>query len=273
MFNTTKTIYSMILDNANILNYKYQVLPNTTLNEKFNITTNIEDDIENPSIRYFGIGLDYEDMIEDSNVNIDNIRHEPHHSSLFKHAPMIARKASIGFTSDEYNKYRLLVRKNINGEDYLFFMLKKIDNIFDSNKILLVESEDNESTISVFSTDRTDILNPVPKERDDVLDSKIDYLAYSNHIFLNLDENELSELRDASKLYYGTDDEITLGEVSLVSGIELFYEGREEAFNTQTMYFIKINHLLDDNNIQEPFRKSVDIGGMSPMVFRTYKND
>jgi len=271
MFNTTKTIYSMMLDNANMLNYKYRLLPNTTLNEKFGLTANITESLPNPTINYFAIGLDYEDMIDDDNINIDNIRHEPHHGSLFKHAPMIVRRANEGFTDEEIRKYRMLIRRTIDGVDYKFFMFKVIDNIFDSNKILLVESEDDEAKLSIFSTDRVDILNPKPKERDDVLDSKIDYLAYSNHIILNLDENELKELRDASKLFYKTDDEITLGEVSLIAGNDVIIDGNTEAYNSQIMYFIKVNHLIDDNNIQEPFRKTMDVGGMSPMVFRTYR--
>jgi len=270
MYNTTKTIYSIIQDTYRTYGRIYKPLPNTTLNEKFGITTDIIFE-KNPVLSYYAIGLDYEDMLEDSDANIDNVRHEIYDGSLFRHAPLIARKKSIGFTLNELDKYRMFVEKDINGETYIFAFVKVIDTIYDSDKILLATSTDNnEPELSVFSTENTNTLNPTPKTRDDVLDSTIDYLTFKMYATVILDADELDELRNASKLLYGDDVNVSLGEVGFISGIDLTNGSNKELYNATIEYFVKVQHLLDDNEITDVFKKSVEIGGMTPKPFRIY---
>jgi hypothetical protein len=244
------------------------------LNEKFDVQTAIPDDVANPITQYFCVGLNYEGLINDDNINMDNVRHDPSHGSLFIHAPLIARKVTDGFTEEEYGKYRLRMSATVDGVQYYFMMLKKIDTVFTSGSILKVTTEDGESDVEIFSTLEADILNPIPKSRDDVLDSKIEYLKYSNTLQTVLTAEEQDELKKATNLLYGNeeDDDVDLKELALVSGVDLDYDGRKEAFNTQIAYFEKIDYLLDDNDLNEPFRHTMEIGGMSPMVFRTYND-
>ncbi len=176
MFNTTKTIYNVMLDTSNLLGKTHTVLPNTTLNEKFSVLlTNTEN--VNPTLRYYCLGLDYESMIQDQTINIDNIRHKPTDGSLFKHIPFIARKSSNDLTGSERQEYRLRVLKNISGEEYVFYFLKLIDDVEANSKLLYITSENNDAKLSLFSTEVDHILTPVMEERDRVNDSLIDYIV------------------------------------------------------------------------------------------------
>jgi hypothetical protein len=260
----------MMLDNAREYGLKHVVLPNTTLNEKFDRQVVLPDDVPNPITQYFCIGLNYDDILEDDTIDLDNVRHDVSHGALFRHAPLIARKATDQFTVDELAKYRMRVTKRIGGEDYVFFMLKKIDSVFESGKILHIPVEDGEGSVELFSTIGSEILNPTPNTRDEILNSDLSYLKYSNTLQVSLNEEEKVELENACHIYYENDETIDLRELALVSGIDYTYNGVLDAYNTQVMYFEKVDYLLDDNNLNVPFRHTMEIGGMSPMVYKTY---
>jgi len=274
MFNTTKTIYSVMLDVANILGKPHVVLPSTTLNEKFKVMTpNTE--TQNPKLRYYALGLEYESLVQNTSINIDMIRHKPTDGSLFRHIPFIARPVDSDLTATERDRYRLRTTRFVDGKEHAFYFIKLIDEVSTNSKLLMVSNVNNESFLNTFSTEVSDILEPEIEERDSVDSSQIDYIAYSQHISITITEDELKELYNATKLLYGTNvfdgDSLTLGEIGIISGNEAVDEnGFKEIANAQINYFLKIDHVLTDINLLSKFTKTIEMGGMSPMVFRTY---
>ena len=272
MFNTTKTIYSVMLDVANLLDKNHVVLPNTTLNEKFHLYINNTEQ-KNPKLRYYCLGLEYESLIQNTNMNIDTIRHKPTDGALFRHVPFIARRKNNDLSNTEKARYRLRIERTIDNEDYVFYFLKLIDDIDVNSKLLYVTNDSDETFLSLFSTEVDHILTPTIEERDKVNDSLIDYIAYSQHATITITDAELDELYAACKLYYGDDVEVVLGELALVSGNEtLAPDGYSEIANAQINYFLKVDHILTDINLNNKFKKTIELGGMSPMVFRTYND-
>ncbi len=260
-----------MLDTANSLGKAHVILPNTTLNEKFSVFTSASTLI-NPVLQYYTIGLNYEQFIQGTSINIDNVRHKPTDGALFKHAPFIARPLDSDLTDAERLDYRLRVETFIEGVGYAFYYIKKIDNISTTGKLLYVTNDLNETFLSLFSTEVDHILTPIVEERDKVDDSLIDYIAYSHHATISMTDNDLDELYRAVRLLYGEDTDVILGELGLVSGHETTDDvGRIEIANAQIGYFLKIDHILSDINLNNKFIKTIELGGMSPMVFRTYR--
>ncbi len=272
MFNTTKTIYNVMLETANMLGKPHVVLPNTTLNEKFQVVLP-NTDINNPRMNYYCLGLDYEQLVDDDTLNIDNIRHKPTDGALFRHIPFVARKVINDLTASEKDRYRLRVKRFIAGEEYAFYFLKIIDEININTKLLYITNDSDDTFLSLFSTEVDHILMPTMEERDKVDDSIIDYIAYSQHSTITISDTELNEMHDACSLLYDITD-ITLGEIGLVTANEIIApDGYKEVANAQMGYFLKINHMLEDINLNNKFTKIIELGGMSPLVFRTYKEE
>ena len=275
MFKTTKTIYNVMLDTAKMLGKQHVILPNTTLNEKFDVQGLESITPGNPMLQYYCLGLDYESMIEDETINIDNIRHKPTDGALFKHIPFVHRIITSDLNITERDRYRLRVEKTFDGVTYAFYFLKLIDDIDVNSKLLYVSNVDNESYLSLFSTEVTHILNPELEARDRVEDSTIDYIAYSQHGTIVITDFELNNIEKASRLLYEipASESVTLGELGLVTGSEALNAlGNKEAANTQMGYFLKINHLLEDITLGKSFTKLIELGGMSPLVLRTYSD-
>jgi len=270
MFNTTKTIYSVMLDTASLLGKQHTVLTNTTLNEKFQVNT-VSTENKNPQLKYYCLGLEYEALVQGTTMNIDTIRHRPTDGALFRHIPFIARPLDQDLTNVEKDRYRLRVTRFINGIEYVFYFLKLIDDVAANSKLLYVTSDSGETFLSLFSTEVDHILTPVMEERDRVNDTLIDYIAYSQHATITITDVELNEIYNACNLYYGGPMNVVLGELGLVSANEVdMPDGYKEVANAQMGYFLRVEHILTDINLENKFKKTIELGGMSPMVFRTY---
>jgi len=106
MFDVIKTIYSDLLANALKTNTPYQVLGMSTLNEKFN-TIHHPTTQSTPILKYYTIGMTYEDMVHGEDVSLSNVKHEPIDVSLYRHIPFVMVLVSEDISNEERAKYRI----------------------------------------------------------------------------------------------------------------------------------------------------------------------
>jgi hypothetical protein len=269
MFDVVRTVYNTALINALTLGNEYNVLENTTLNEKFNVVCNkIEE--ENPKIQYYTLGMKYEDMLTDDGLSLDNVKHSPLDGSVYKPLPFIIRLLSNDLSVEERAPYRLRVEKLINGAMHAVYYGKKLN--FDTIEDMVVKVTNSNGTLLPEELDTTDnetILNPLPYKVDhNFTPDYVNFVVSVSKIKIKLSSVELEEIKNAMTVLYPDDDPV-IGEIGIVSGCDVDLGGVSEVADAQVNYFIKMNYDLTTINDNDVVLKTIDLGGLEPLAIHT----
>ena len=276
METETRTIYSSHLQNCKFLKRPFTVLPNSTLNQKFNI---YQDELpavnEYPALQYIGIGnkgSSYELSTTGFALSTP-IPHLPSHAALYNHIPFIIREEGNDLSSTDRMLYRMRVPMTIGGVNYIAYYLKVLPISTVTPGVELRSVNGNSVTATTFTPSASD-LSPQPPviSSNNLNTANGDYLAATAKINFVLNESDIGEIINACNIIYNDARYAVINEICLVTGIDRILQGTfgtvtsnyTEVISAQVAAFISQNHTLTPNS--ESLSVLLDTGSVEPML-------
>ena len=265
VLSSQRTVYNIALHLAMLFNKPYKLLSNTTMNEKFELeTSHYIPEGSYPTLNYIGIGVGGNPIIENAG-SYNYSEHSPIQGVLYEHIPFILRKPNNDLTSAERLKYRFRKILNINGDPYIAYYLKVIDNYDLRDYFYSIKETSDGSVLSLFDTNIPDILNPTPHKRDIVYNTDMEYVTKLANIKFILSNEEMNELKSVLDILKLTDRTIT--EIVLATGIDkIVSDGSLEATCVQAGFYVDVNlDIINQLKNNVAISKTIELGGMEPM--------
>ena len=257
---TTRTIYNIALQTAKLTNSSYSPLPNTTLNEFFNNVVDMEVDTT-PHLGYFMLGMSVNNI---DNMDLYKDLHLAEHGNLFKPIPLSVRQYNNRLTAEESKNYRMQVVKKIDGKDYIFYFLKKLNSLekpFELVTINFSEDEFNEAGIENFDNNKSNILYPELSDMGNIDNTRFHTVSKMVNVLISKYEKE--EIKLATKLYYDLDStDFKISEIALIHGHDVIIDNLPEVKDAQVSFFINTTDLLSVFSDLEPIDLTLNIGGL-----------
>jgi len=269
----TKTVYYDTLALSHFRDKNFKPLPNTTLNEKFNINKDIVSEVDIPTLSYFAIGNGNIETIDaEDSMKLYHGNHRCIDAALFNHIPFVLRKEFEDINSNERKKYRLRKRITVNNENYIAYYLKTIEDDMVVNQIIKITQEtDTMPKIEPFNTNDSTLLNPEPYNNkvNEILNNYTEFITNSDQISLILTIEEMNEIKAAMDILGIEENRRNINEIALCSGTDIVdlstYE--IEVAYAQVMFFLDVDYpiqLLLNN--EEEFFRQIEIGGMQALM-------
>jgi hypothetical protein len=278
MESVIRTIYSVYLQTCKLSNARFEIIENTTLNEKFNILPmQTLQDGETPALNYLTIGNGGHKYVDNLGAPaIKEVFHNPQHAALYNHLPFVIREPNNDLSDQEILNYRLRVPITIAGNQYIAYYMKKIDSSVSKPTIVNIHVEDDTTKATFYYPDPS-VLSPIPPNTHaNITDDYADYIATVDAVNFYLSVDELTELRNAYTILYGVNEEPIISEIGLCSGVDRI-ANREvtginvpytEAIAVQMNFFINVYFVVQDfiGNVPGPIDRMIEIGGMEPII-------
>lgn len=275
MDNIVRTAQAAKLQTSQFLNIPHVLDANTTLNEKFNIQTNVSlSDTDKIGLKYIGIG----NAGHTSTIGVNGIsktklrRHKPRHAALFNQLPFILRLPTDDLTALERPKYRLRRLETHNGVAYVAYYLRLLD-LSETQTRLEFRTADNGVVTSTPYVPTLEDLNPVPEDLTpgSVLETTGDYVSAVAKVSLVMNAEDMIELRNVCNVIYGDEDYSMITEAALCSGVDRSVTGDfngasvgyTEAIGVQVMNFAQTSFFAKFNNIG--IKLTYNVGAAEPL--------
>ena len=233
-----QTIYFTALKAAQVGNYNHVILPNTTLNEKYNV--GVPGVVKNPIVKYFGIGLKSGvEVTTDGVYNFTQDTHEGKDGNVFIPLPIRLVQLDVDMPDSEKINYRMRKQMTIDGVEYVAYYLKILKDVNSASFLEVTMDSNNNGIISRWSTTDSTILSPIPK-RNTVPTTQDNFkaIAYSKPYTMPLSTDDLTSMTNAAKLLYNLDDP-EIGEYMVCTGVETTEgDGSVEVSGCQAAVFI-----------------------------------
>ena len=276
MKKSTRTIYGALLQTAQRFQQALPILPNSTLNQKFEVFQDLIPGVdEMPFTQYFAIGLKGVTI----DIGVDGLyvtkyrEYDPRWASLLSHVPFVMRRVSEDLTPAERVPYRMRHIEVHNGVTYAAYYLKKL--VLDTTAVGaeyrtivndIVTSNAWEPTLAN--------LNPTPltPNPNQVIMTGDDYVSATKKLQLVFTPNDIQEIMDAVNIIYGNPDYANITEVALVSGVDRVVtgdfngipSGYTEAIYAQVNDFVKTS--ISCPNALKGQTIDVDAGSNEPLL-------
>lgn len=271
--NSARTIYNVKLNNAFLAGYHYEVLPNTTLNEKFDILPEDKTPYgEYPKLRYFVIGTGGDNFINENGC-YKFCMHEAIDAALFNHIPFVIRELGNDLTYNERKEYRLRTQIVVDNITYIAYYAKVTDNVDYRPYIKKITKRGKESVISKFDTDSDRFLNPKPKIRPKSIEEGMETSCVldSFKVSFIMSPSDQKELRNVFKIL-GLPVTAKITELGLCHAYEIPFNGSKEIIDTQISFHIPVDlEMQREFDSREPFRRDIVLGGSDPMFISDKK--
>lgn len=276
MTQVVRTIYGSHLNTCKMLNRPFSVLPNSTLNQKFNLHANELPSInEYPVLGYIGIGnkgASYE-VTTSSYVLTTPIPHLPRDASLYNFIPFVIRNINDDISSTERLKYRLRVPMTIEGITYVAYYLRTLD-INDVIPSIELRNVDGEIiTTSSFTPTLSDLSPNAPNISNVNLNNPNgDYLVSTAKVNFKLNQSDITNILDACSILYGDPRYAVINEIALCTGVDKILQGTfggatsnyTDTIATQVAAFISQYHALTATTTEVNI--TLDIGSVSSLL-------
>ena len=276
METVTRTIYSAHLSTCKLLKRPFTILPNSTLNQKFNLFSSEVPAInEYPVLGYIGIGnkgADY-DVTTSGYVLTTPLPHLPRHASLYNFLPFVVRDINNDLSPTERLKYRLRVPMTIGSGQYVAYYLRAltIENIIPAVELRNVN--DGTITTNTFTPALSD-LSPVPPDLSNVNlnNPNGDYLVSTAKVTFTLNQQDINEILNACDIIYGDPRYAVINEIALCTGLDKVLQGTfgatvsnyTDIIAAQIAAFISQYHALTTNTTQVEIL--FDLGSVEPLL-------
>lgn len=224
MENIVRTIYGSHVQDCAFLGLPFQMMENSTLNEKFNIEAGVMPVSGTvPKGRYWAIGNGgHKFSVGEGGLSKpEPLQHRARDAALFNHIPFVLREPSLDLSSGERAKYALRKQITVNGLTYIAYYLKRIDFTGVSAEPLFKTVTDGTTVTTPFQPTTAD-LNPTPPDLDPsgVNLPTGDYLTVSAKLPLSLTQEECLELLNVANLLFGDEEFAIISEVALVTAVD-----------------------------------------------------
>jgi len=224
MDNINRTIFGSHLQTCLLMKLAYEVLANSTLNERFSIQQGVMPAKgELPDFGYFVIGNGGHKftMTASGRSKPEPIQHLGTDASCFEPLPFVLREAANDLSPEERAKYGLRRSEIHGGRPYFAYYARRIDksNIKAIPQVITVR--DGVESVKPF-VPTSENLNPVPQNLSPtgVNTVKGDNVSVSAKMALILSESEINEIKNACKVLFDDEELAIISEVGLVSGVD-----------------------------------------------------
>lgn len=220
-----RTIYGASLQTTQLMKLPFTLVPNTTLNEKFNIATNVSlNAAEIPSVQYVAIGNGGHTMEVSGNSPLSvpkPIMHRTTDASNFSHLPFVLRPIENDIDATTRQRYALRKILVIGGEEYVAYYLRRMDLTGSSSQMQLKNITNNTETVSPFVPTAAN-LSPTPTNivGGGAVPTSGDFALASALVTFELDTIDMDEIKNAANIIYGSEDYAIISEIALCSGLE-----------------------------------------------------
>lgn len=220
----TRTVYGARIQNMQYSGLPYSHVPNTTLNEKFNIHPGVvPDNNAIPHTRYFAIGnRGHENRTgADGQPYTVPRKHDPQDAALYGHLPFVLRRPSEDLLPNERMNYAMRRFETIEGQTYVAYYLKRLDLGSVSPNMLINTTVDGVTTSLPFVPTGAN-LNPVPGPipPEGVVSTDGVTISSSSILELGFTERDVSEFMDAINILYENPYYGVISEIALVAGAD-----------------------------------------------------
>lgn len=224
--NINRTVFGTQLQICQNRHSPYEYLPNTTLNEKFDIQPGIypvqpEGSKQNvyPSLNYWAIGRGGHRNVNgpDNEPLNEALAHNPTDAALFKHIPFVLRPLDNDLTAEERAKYALRRIETHAGVKHVAYYLKRLPKSTAAPKLLRVVIENGVETVTDWVPSAAD-LSPTPELPNHNRVTKVsgEYITTSESVRVGLTKQEIDEIVNACVIIYGKSNYAAISEVALV---------------------------------------------------------
>lgn len=277
METVTPTISAAHLQTCKLMNKPFTVLPNSTLNQKFNLFP--EETVgtnEYPSLGYLAIGnkgATYE-IAPGGFLLTDPIPHLPHHASPYNMIPFVVRPADDDLTASERMKYRMRVpMTTTGGQNIVAYYLMPLDLTNTTPQVEIRNVNDGVITTAPFVHALSD-LNPAHPviSNVDLNNPNGDYLVSTAKTVFTLDQGQISNIMEACNILYGDPRYAVINEVALVTGKDKVLQGifggiatnYTEVVVAQVAAFIAQSHVLTASTREVTI--GLNVGSVEPLA-------
>lgn len=267
VLSSQRTIHwlSILLDMS--VGKQFNILPNTSLNEKFNIDTDLHTpEGLYPKLNYFSIGVGGE-PITDATDSYKYSRHSVIDGALFNQIPFALKLPEEDFTSEVASKYRFRKSVIIDNTEYIAYYLKTIGDTELRDFYYEIKTIDGQSTLGVYNNNTDKILNPVPINKSNILNNinNASYISKLIKFFFTLTALEVDELYNVINILNLDASYIT--EIGICSGYDMEVDGDIKAVDTQLAYVLDTNlFLATDMLSEETINLWLEVGGSEPLM-------
>ena len=276
MSQVVRTIYGSHINTCRMLQRPFSILPNSTLNQKFNLHANELPSLnEYPVLGYIGIGnkgASYE-VTTNGYVLTTPIPHLPRDASLYNFIPFVVRDINNDISSTERLKYRLRVPITIEGVTYIAYYIRKLD-IQDVIPTVELRNVDGETiTTNSFTPTLSDLAPNNPNiTNTDLNNPNGDYLVSTAKVNFKLNQSDITNILDACNILYGDPRYAVINEIALCTGVDKILQGTfgsvtsqyTDTIATQVAAFIAQYHALTATTTEVNI--NLDIGSVSSLL-------
>jgi hypothetical protein len=221
--NITRTVYGAVVQTTLFLDQLFDLVQNTTLNEKFGVQQGVSSSVT-PTLNYYGIGIGGHTMTAgtDGIYLPTPLEHEPTDAALFKHLPFVLRLPTNDLSQAEQAAYAMRTTLTVGGVNYIAYYLKRLD--YSTTQVQMqLKSVASDGTVSTTTfTPTTSNLNPVanPLATSGVNLTTGDYVTSTAKVTIAFTVNDITELLNAANIIYGDPSYALISELCLVSGVD-----------------------------------------------------
>lgn len=219
-----RTVYGAALQTSQLLGRPLTLKPYSTLNEKFNIHTDVllaNDD--NLFLQYATIGNGGHRMVMGTNgiSRPEPIQHLPRHSALYNHLPFVLRLPANDLTALERAKYRLRRLETHDSVQYVAYYGKVLDFTNTVPQLELRSVVDGVTTSTLFEPTVQDMSpTPPPLTPGGVITATGDYIAATAKVPFVMSPEDIVEFLQVCNIIYGDDSYAMISEIGLCSGVD-----------------------------------------------------
>ena len=273
----TPTIAAAHLQNCKLLNKPFTLLPNSTLNQKYNVFADqLPATNEYPGLAYIGIGnkaASYE-LASNGFLLTTPIPHLPRHASLYNMIPFVVRPANDDLSAAERMRFRLRVPMSTpGGQAVVAYYLRKLDLTNVAPGVELRNVNNGTITTTPWEHDLAD-LNPAHPVISNVNlnNPDGDYLVSTAKTVFRLEQDDVMNIMEACSLLYGDPRYAAINEVAICTGVDKVLQGvfngvsanYTESIATQIAAFVSQSHILTASTKEVEI--GLNVGSVEPLL-------
>lgn len=256
---------------------KLALLPNTTLNQKFNVQNGVMPaDNQQLNFGYLVIGNKghYTVVAADGSDETEVRPHRTNDCALYNHIPFVLREVTEDLSAIERQRFALRVPETHGGKPYYAYYALRFSKVGIVPQLLEIEIINNiEITRPYIPT--IDDLNPTPPviSNSGTVVGSNKYISASAITEIKLTKEDIYEIVNAHRIRTGSTRSPVISEIGLVTGVDKMVPGQSggggsfdylEVIGAQISVFVATNHPVAYNS--NGLTMVYDIGAAEPML-------
>jgi len=273
----SRTAYGVALQTMKYLGLPFNLVPNTTLNEKLGIQAGVLPSAGvMPNLAYMCIGNLGHDATKAADGSWETIPlpHRANDSGLFGMIPFVLREVTDDLPANMRRKYRLRRQEPHNGKQYFAYYGRKIDLTGVTVQLQKTEKVNGVITVTPY-VPSSDDLNPTPPAISNTgtvvgSDSSVSASAI---IQVVMTAEDIAEIINAHRIRTGSTRSPVISELTLCTGVDKDVSGASgstgsftytEVVVCQANIHISTNHPIGYTSNGATL--NLDVGGVEPML-------